>query len=211
MSNKCCTPLCKGTALYDAISWKDVTMLGISCCRKNYDCIRHVLEGLKTDVWGHAETCLLIICSNLGCFVFPLIFLGECPNHEKINETCPLGWYPEDLHWFDVFVQWFLPILGRNVQIIEKVQSCDVVYTLLFCMDIQTKKTQKQTYIVDIILKRDLGPGTEKLNPEERSWARNWKTEKLNPEERSWARNWKTEKLFFFTDMEGGDHSDLPE
>ena len=96
MSNKCCTPLCKGTAQYDAISWKDVTMLGISCYRKNYDCIRHVLEGLKTDVWGHAETCLPIICSNLGCFVFPLIFLGGCPNHEKINETCPLGWDPEN-------------------------------------------------------------------------------------------------------------------
>ena len=36
---------------------------------------------------------------------------------------------------------------------------------------------------------------SEILNPEERSWARNWKTEKLNPEERSWARNWKTETL----------------
>ena len=41
--------------------------------------------------------------------------------------------------------------------------SCDVVYTLLFCLDIQTKKHKNKTHIVDIILRRDHGPGTEKL------------------------------------------------
>ena len=51
-------------------------------------------------VWKQMfEAMLKLVCwsyvQNLGCFVFPLIFLGMCPNHEKINETCPLGWYPE--------------------------------------------------------------------------------------------------------------------
>ena len=140
MSNKCCTPLCKGTAQYDAISWKDVTMLGISCYRKNYDCIRHVLEGLKTDVSGHAETCLPIICSNLGCFVFPLIFLGGCPNHEKINETCPLGWDPENKK---TLVQdkygWYKPTAQRQQ---KTVLSKDIEAQNAKTIE-QTKKTKK--------------------------------------------------------------------
>ena len=36
-------------------------------------CTRHVLEDadLKTNFKGHAETCLLILFSSLGCVVFP--------------------------------------------------------------------------------------------------------------------------------------------
>ena len=53
----------------------------------------------KRNIRGHAENCLLIICSSRGCIVFSPIFLsnflGGCPNHEKINKKCTLGWYPE--------------------------------------------------------------------------------------------------------------------
>ena len=53
--------------------------------------MRHILEGLKRNVRGHAETCLLIIFSSRGCVVFSLIFLsnflGGCPNHEKIKKN----------------------------------------------------------------------------------------------------------------------------
>ena len=52
--------------------------------------MRHILEGLKRNVRGHAETCLLIIFSSRGCVVFSPIFLsnflGGCPNHEKIKK-----------------------------------------------------------------------------------------------------------------------------
>ena len=44
----------------------------------------------KRNIRGHAENCLLIICSSRGCIVFSPIFLsnflGGCPNHEKINK-----------------------------------------------------------------------------------------------------------------------------
>ena len=66
--------------------------------KKKY-CMRHLLEGLKRNVKGHAETCLLIILSSRGCIVFSPIFLrnflGGCPNHEKIKKTCTFGWYSE--------------------------------------------------------------------------------------------------------------------
>ena len=72
-------------------------MLGMLYSRNKY-CMRHILEGLKRHVRGHAETCLLIIFSSRGCVVCSPIFLsnflGGCPNHEKIK-TCTLGWYPE--------------------------------------------------------------------------------------------------------------------
>ena len=62
-------------------------------------CMRHILEGLKRNVKGHAETCLLIIFSSRGCVVFSPIFLsnflGGCPNHEKFRKACTLGWHPE--------------------------------------------------------------------------------------------------------------------
>ena len=73
-------------------------MLGMLYSRKKY-CMRHILEGLKRNVRGHAETCLLIIFSSRGCVVFSPIFLsnflGGCPNHEKIKQACTFGWYPE--------------------------------------------------------------------------------------------------------------------
>ena len=40
-------------------------MLGILYSQKKY-CMRHILEGLKRHVRGHAETCLLIIFSSSG-------------------------------------------------------------------------------------------------------------------------------------------------
>ena len=53
-------------------------------------CMRQILEGLKRNVRGHAETCLLIIFSSRGCVVFSPIFLsnflGGCPSHEKIKK-----------------------------------------------------------------------------------------------------------------------------
>ena len=61
--------------------------------------MRHILEGLKRNVRGHAEICLLIIFSSRGCVVVSPIFLsnfpGWCPNHEKTKKTCTFGWYPE--------------------------------------------------------------------------------------------------------------------
>ena len=61
--------------------------------------MRHILEGLKRNVRGHAGTCLMIIFSSRGCAVFSPIFLrnflGGCPNHEKIKKTCTFGWHPE--------------------------------------------------------------------------------------------------------------------
>ena len=62
-------------------------------------CMRHILESLKRNVRGHAETCLLIIFSSHGCAVFSPIFLsnflGRCSNHEKIKKTCTFGRCPE--------------------------------------------------------------------------------------------------------------------
>ena len=63
-------------------------MLGMSYYRKKIVLHKACIGGLKTNVKGHAETCLLVICSSLGCVVFPPMvssrFLGGCPNHEKI-------------------------------------------------------------------------------------------------------------------------------
>ena len=57
-------------------------------------CMRHILESLKRNVRGQAETCLLIIFSSRGCVVFSPIFLsnflGGCPNHEKIKKNAHL-------------------------------------------------------------------------------------------------------------------------
>ena len=67
-------------------------------------CIRHILEGLKRNVRGHAETCLLIIFSSRGCAVFSPIFLsnflGGCPNrtmrkskkHAHLDDIQRCGW-----------------------------------------------------------------------------------------------------------------------
>ena len=58
---------------------RNVIFLKKSCCT------RHVLEDFdsKTNFKGHAETCLLILFSSLGCAVFPPMvssnFLGWCP------------------------------------------------------------------------------------------------------------------------------------
>ena len=74
ISNTCCTPLFKGTAQNDVTSWKDLVL-----CRECYIfekyCMRHILEGWKRNVRGHAETCLLVIFSSRGCVVFSFIFL----------------------------------------------------------------------------------------------------------------------------------------
>ena len=60
-------------------------------------------QGMYWRIWkqifkGHADTCLLIMCSSLGCVVFPPMvssnFLGRRPKHEKINKSCTPGWYP---------------------------------------------------------------------------------------------------------------------
>jgi hypothetical protein len=66
---------------------KECHVLGKKSC-----CTRHVLEDfdLKTNFKGHAETCLLILFSSLGCGVFPPMvssnFLGGCPNQDDIHE-----------------------------------------------------------------------------------------------------------------------------
>ena len=75
MSNTCCTPLCKGTAQNCITSRKDLVLCQTCNILEKY-CMRHILEGLKRNVRGHAETCLLIIFSSRGCVVFSPIFLS---------------------------------------------------------------------------------------------------------------------------------------
>ena len=87
MSNTCCAHIFKGTAQNDITSWKDLVLCQECYILETKYCMRHILEGLKRNVRGHAETCLLIIFSSRGCVVFSPIFLsnflGGCPNHEK--------------------------------------------------------------------------------------------------------------------------------
>ena len=88
-------------------------------------CTRHVLEGfvLKTNFKGHAETCLLIIFSSLGCVLFPLLvssnFLGGYPNHEKI-----LSRHGPTTHGPPLFFsQWLSGLLGRSCKNLEKTKK----------------------------------------------------------------------------------------
>ena len=67
---------------------------------EKYCCARPILEtfALTTNFKVHAQTCLLIIFSSLGCLVFlPMVlsnFLRGCSNYEKISKKWPPGWCP---------------------------------------------------------------------------------------------------------------------
>ena len=67
---------------------------------EKYCCAEPILENfaLTTNFKVHAETCLLIICSSLGCLVFlPMVlsnFLRGCSNYENISKKWTPGWCP---------------------------------------------------------------------------------------------------------------------
>ena len=78
---------------------------------------------MKTNFKGHAETCLLIIFSSLGCVLFPPMvssnFLGGHPNHEKI-----LSRHGPTTHGPPLFFsQWLLGILDRSCKNLEKIKK----------------------------------------------------------------------------------------
>ena len=80
--------LCKMMPLY---ARNDVTL-----CKTCHILWTHIAaQGMywRILLWKkHAEICLLILFSSLGCAVFPPMvssnFLGRCPNHEKISKQC---------------------------------------------------------------------------------------------------------------------------
>ena len=84
---------------------------------EKYCCAEPILENfaLTTNFKVHAETCLLIICSSLGCLVFlPMVlsnFLRGCSNYENISKKWTAGWCPAKFKVCNILLNLLLLLL----------------------------------------------------------------------------------------------------